>query len=248
MDERLERLTIDQLAATVGMTVRNIRAHQSRGLLPPPEIEGRTGYYGPSHVGRLRQIQALQDKGLNLAAIGHVVSDRLAELAAGPFTDETGVYGIDELVERLHVGPDEPAVARALATGVITLDGDQMRINTRLVQVAERFVAQGIPVAELLEVVDQVRVATESVAQAFMGLADRYLVVQVAADSGGDPDQIRAEVERLSGDAATAIDVLFNQAMAAAIRSYLGASLAGDGEPLDDGADDDDDQPAKGAG
>ena len=28
------------------MTVRNIRAHQSRGLLPPPQLRGRTGYYG----------------------------------------------------------------------------------------------------------------------------------------------------------------------------------------------------------
>ena len=28
------------------MTVRNIRAHQSRALLPPPQVRGRTGYYG----------------------------------------------------------------------------------------------------------------------------------------------------------------------------------------------------------
>ena len=41
-------LTIEQLAHETGMTVRNIRAHQSRGLLPPPEVRSRTGYYGPS--------------------------------------------------------------------------------------------------------------------------------------------------------------------------------------------------------
>ena len=45
-------LTIDELAQRVGMTVRNIRAHQSRGLLPPPVVRGRTGYYGPDHVAR----------------------------------------------------------------------------------------------------------------------------------------------------------------------------------------------------
>ncbi len=39
-------LTIDELAQRTG-TVRNVRAHQSRGLLPPPEVRGRTGYYGP---------------------------------------------------------------------------------------------------------------------------------------------------------------------------------------------------------
>ena len=29
-------MTIDELARESGMTARNIRAHQSRGLLPPP--------------------------------------------------------------------------------------------------------------------------------------------------------------------------------------------------------------------
>ena len=53
-------LTIDELARQIGMTVRNVRAHQSRGLLPPPELRGRTGYYGPEHVARLKLIQELQ--------------------------------------------------------------------------------------------------------------------------------------------------------------------------------------------
>ena len=46
-------LTIDELARKIGMTVRNVRAHQSRGLLPPPTLRGRTGYYGKEHVARL---------------------------------------------------------------------------------------------------------------------------------------------------------------------------------------------------
>ena len=50
-------LTIEQLAAAVGMSVRNIRNHQSRGLLPPPDVRARVGYYGAEHVVRLRLIQ-----------------------------------------------------------------------------------------------------------------------------------------------------------------------------------------------
>ena len=38
--------TVDQLALVSGLTTRNIRAHQTRGLLPPPRVRGRTGYYG----------------------------------------------------------------------------------------------------------------------------------------------------------------------------------------------------------
>src|SRR5215213_4295017 len=62
-------LTIDELARKIGMTARNIRAHQSRGLLPPPEMRGRTGYYGPEHVARLELIQELQADGFNLELI-----------------------------------------------------------------------------------------------------------------------------------------------------------------------------------
>ena len=43
-----ERLTIDELAARVGMTARNIRAHQSRGLLPPPHLRAEPASTAPS--------------------------------------------------------------------------------------------------------------------------------------------------------------------------------------------------------
>src|ERR671929_1691960 len=67
-------LTVEQLASETGMSVRNIRNHQSRGLLPPPEVRARVGYYGAEHVARLRLIQELQANGYNLAAIKHLLS------------------------------------------------------------------------------------------------------------------------------------------------------------------------------
>ena len=56
-------MTIDELARRTGMTVRNIRAHQSRGLVPPPEVRGRTGYYGDEHLARIELIKELQADG-----------------------------------------------------------------------------------------------------------------------------------------------------------------------------------------
>ena len=67
-------LTIEQLAAEVGMSVRNIRNHHSRGLLPAPEVRARVGYYGAEHVARLRLILDLQADGFNLAAIERLMS------------------------------------------------------------------------------------------------------------------------------------------------------------------------------
>ena len=54
------------------MTVRNIRAHQTRGLLPPPVVRGRTGYYNDEHVARIELTREMQADGLNLEAIRRV--------------------------------------------------------------------------------------------------------------------------------------------------------------------------------
>src|ERR1044072_5948132 len=66
-------MTIRQLAERTGMTVRNIRADQTRGLLPPPIVRGRTGYYGEEHVARIELTREMQADGLNLEAIRRVL-------------------------------------------------------------------------------------------------------------------------------------------------------------------------------
>src|SRR6267154_2210933 len=78
-------VTIEQLAAEVGMSVRNIRNHHSRSLLPAPEVRARVGFYGAEHVARLRLILDLQADGFNLASIERLLSgsDGLAERLLG---------------------------------------------------------------------------------------------------------------------------------------------------------------------
>ena len=62
-------LTVDELAARVGVTVRNLRAYSARGLLPPPRMVGRTGYYGREHVARLLLVREMLAEGYSLAMI-----------------------------------------------------------------------------------------------------------------------------------------------------------------------------------
>src|SRR3954464_15508888 len=76
--ESANELTIDDLAREMGLSVRNVRSHQARGLLPPPEVRGRIGYYGPEHVSRLHLILELQAEGMKLEGIR-----RLLEASAG---------------------------------------------------------------------------------------------------------------------------------------------------------------------
>ncbi|MDF9714787.1 MerR family transcriptional regulator [Nocardioides sp. ChNu-153] len=62
-------LTIDELSARAGTTVRTTRYYASLGLIPPPERRGRVAYYGDVHLARLEMVRALQDHGFTLQAI-----------------------------------------------------------------------------------------------------------------------------------------------------------------------------------
>ena len=118
-------LTIEQLAAETGMSVRNIRNHHTRGLLPPPEVRARVGYYSSEHVARLRLIQDLQADGFNLAAIERLLSgsDGLAARLLGlrhavttPFEPESPeVITAEELDKRFGEAsvPEVPQFARS---------------------------------------------------------------------------------------------------------------------------------------
>src|SRR6202035_4583065 len=62
-------MTIDELAVAAGTTTRRIRSLQTLGLLPHPELRGRTGVYAPLHRSRLSAILRLQDEGFSLESL-----------------------------------------------------------------------------------------------------------------------------------------------------------------------------------
>jgi len=61
--------TIQDLCELTGYTRRTIRYYIQEGLLDPPAGRGRGGFYYDSHLKRLREIRALQEKGYPLAEI-----------------------------------------------------------------------------------------------------------------------------------------------------------------------------------
>ncbi|MGH8939003.1 MAG: MerR family transcriptional regulator, partial [Actinomycetes bacterium] len=81
-----EEFTVDELAARAGMTVRNVRAYASRGLIEAPRLEGRTGYYTLEHLQRLQLIREFIDRGYTLAAVERAVS-RSPRTSAGHTLD-----------------------------------------------------------------------------------------------------------------------------------------------------------------
>ena len=103
------RLTIGELAAAAGMTVRNVRNHAARGLLAPPQMVARTGYYGAQHLERLKLIRAMQTEGFNLEAIACLLGGP-AEAPPVPPADLAARWGISEAAAR-HAAPAMGEVA-----------------------------------------------------------------------------------------------------------------------------------------
>lgn len=206
------------------MTVRNIRAHQARGLLPPPRVAGRVGWYGPAHRRRLEQIRAMQDEGLNLAAIAKVLNDgQITAMTTEVFRPtEPAWFSIEELVSRLGIVDGDGSAERAMELGLIDFDDDRIRMDTpALLRVAEEFLALGVPLTALLEVFAQVQRATRDVARAYLELADEHLVARVAVDASGDLEAMRPAITRLRDLARTGLVTSFDQAMSEELRAYF---------------------------
>jgi DNA-binding transcriptional MerR regulator len=179
------RMTIDQLAQASGMTVRNIRAHQSRGMLPPPDLQGRTGLYTEDHLARVRMIMGLQAEGLNLGAIRQVLERTPAGAAAEamdlrrtvlrPWDDEAPMRMTrDQLAERL--GSADPSLwPRAEELGLVRrLAEDMYEVSSpALLNVAAELVRQGLPLAAILHAHEQLTRATDTIARVFVDLFEQ---------------------------------------------------------------------------
>lgn len=180
-DSTENRLTIEQLAAESGMTVRNIRSHRARGLLPAPEVHDRVGYYGPEHLTRLKLIQDLQADGFNLRGIERLLDTAPAtqqflnfkrKLSAPMLDEEPRVFTNEELVERFGAADSPDALKKAIEIGALTEIGDD-RYEARspsLLDAAEAVVEQGIPIDHAIAVIAKVRDASKDVARAFTKL------------------------------------------------------------------------------
>src|SRR3954453_2416897 len=119
-------ITISELAERVGMTVRNIRAHQSRGLLPPPVRRGRVACYGEQHEAVLLRIKELQAKGYNLAAIEELLRNGVDEHAALHRLVLSPLLGGDEvtltwneIAGMFNQQPDAERYRRAIESGLV---------------------------------------------------------------------------------------------------------------------------------
>jgi DNA-binding transcriptional MerR regulator len=231
-------LTVEQLAYETGMSVRNIRNHQSRGLLPPPEVRARTGYYGPEHVARLRLIQEMQGEGFKLSAISRLIGEHgadadrfvgLRQAVSAPFAEEAPeVLTRAELAERFATD-DDRVLAKARKLGLLIDLGDERyeAPSPALLQAAEDVLGMGIELPAALAAIEKLNRNSHSAARTFVNLFLEELWKPF--DEAGRPDErwpeIIAAVERLRPIAVDALTATFKLTLTEEVERAFGQVL-----------------------
>jgi len=235
--EEANHLTIEELADQTGLTVRNIRAHQARGLLAPPEVRMRVGYYGPQHVAALQLIRELQDQGFNLNGIKRLLEDsqgtaeRLLRVrqAVAPRAPEGPAETLSavELGRRFKLQEAEgrELLARAIKQGyLIPVGGDHYEVaNSALLEVADEAVSSGIPLRAAMDVIEELQRQCESVSRSFVKLFLREVWKPFAkADMPAERwPEIEDAVERLKPAASKALLSLFQDTLGSEVDGAL---------------------------
>jgi DNA-binding transcriptional MerR regulator len=236
-----DELTVDQLAARAGVTVRNVRAYAARGLLPPPRMVGRTGYYGREHVARLLLVREMLAEGYTLAMIertlasapptGSSVTLALHRALLAPWLPpEPEVTTGAELAARAGV-PEDPAVVDGLVElGLVErLDGARLRVlDPALLTAGIQVLGLGIPPEALITAQTRVNEHVQEIARTYVQMfVDTGW--QAWVDAGAPKDrieEIRATVARLQPVAAQALLAAFRTEMAGAVQAAVETALS----------------------
>lgn len=216
---------VDDLARRAGVSVRNVRVYQDRGLLPPPRKEGRTGWYNESHLARLGLISRMLDRGYTFATIGELLSAAQSGLRV---EDVLETDDVEQSPQATHLsradlqamfGDDisDADLDRGVELGVIAASGDGYRVdNPLLVDAARLLFDAGIPLGSTLDQTEGVRRDLDDVAGRFVALiTDRFLGAgqdPFETDAGTVAD-IAELVNKLRPLAHRTVTALFTEAM-----------------------------------
>ena len=233
-------LTIEQLASASGMTVRNIRAHRARGLLPAPEVRERVGYYGPEHLARLRLISQLQADGFNLRAIERLLEQThgrpegllsMRQVLTAPLeAEQPRVFTAEELAARFGGDADAGLLSRAEHMGLLVALGDG-RFEAplpSLLDAAEAVGAMGIPLRHALTILGRVQEHCRVISREFVKLFLEDLWEPFA--KAGYPEQrwegVTASIERLLPLSSGVLVAAYELTMSREVEKAFGRELA----------------------
>lgn len=231
--ETEREMTVDELARRAGLTVRNLRNYQARGLIDPPRLQGRVGYYGASHLSRLQLIRELQERGFNLTAIAHLLerASGAGEPALGftrsliaPFeTEPHQTLTRRELNRRWGGQLDDARLRQAERLGLVRPIGRGTfeAPSPTLLRAGEQLVALGVPLKRALQQMSLLGQQTEQIAQSFVGMFLEFIWDPFDRSGRPEPDwpRIQAALDQLRPLATEAVTAAFQQTMTRSVEA-----------------------------
>lgn len=231
---------IDELARTVGTTVRNVRAYQDRGLLAPPRIDGRVGIYTDAHLARLRIIQSFLERGYATAQIAELLT------AWEEGKDLADVVGLEQAVSPLWSG-EVPTYAptaelrrlldseagnyfdRFAKLGWITLEGERCLVRSpQLLNAFREALGYGFTVRELVELHESISPAIDDTAKRMVETAALRITAEHGASwlpTDGELGELATMLQRLRQMTMTTVQAMLARAMERNMESALGEHI-----------------------
>ncbi|WP_088318289.1 MerR family transcriptional regulator [Kineosporia sp. R_H_3] len=237
-----EELTIDQLAAAVGLTVRTVRSYTTRGLLPPPRLRGRTGLYGREHLARLHVLREMLDAGYTLSAAEQVLAVAPTGVS-GPGLDvyrallnpwqeeDPELVEADVLAARMGVDLDAGRLAQLTDLGLVRVlpDGRLELPRPSLVRAGLQLSSLGIGMDDVLATQAVLDRHAKAMAQACVDLFRS--TVWGPFEAAGQPEEgwpaVRDAFQRALPLASQSVLVTFRQALADQIARAVAEAAAG---------------------
>lgn len=234
-------MTIDQLAGAVKMTVRNVRAYASRGLIPAPRLVGRTGYYDQEHVNRLLLIRDLLDRGYTLSAVeealqrnasipaGHAL-DLLDTLADPRSPEQPEKMTAEGLARLANVEPNSDFVDELVGLGLVQRVDDQdnlLLLKPFVVKAGAQAVAMGLQRESVLALLPFLSEHLDAIASRFVDEV-RTQLWRPFADAGmpaEDWPRMLSTIESLLPVASQAVVAIFRDRLNNAIDEAMGQEI-----------------------
>jgi DNA-binding transcriptional MerR regulator len=211
-----ESLTVDELAARIGLPSSTIRMYQTKGVLHAPRRQGRVAYYDASHVERLTLVQRLQQRGFSLPAIAELIAARekgesvaavlgMGE-AEGP--DDWVRIKVRDIRHLVPMGDVQPRLLlRAMRLGLVRWKYGWPHARRWALEAGGRLAGLRVPSDDVMDSFTRLRTATDAVAADFVRLFERQFWPELARKAGDENqlENVRALLVELTYTAETAV-------------------------------------------
>ncbi len=235
--------TIDELAQVGGSTVRNIRAYQDRGILPPPFKKGRVGIYNTAHLTRLRLITDLLEKGFSMSNINEMIIAwqsgqdigqllGLEQILGEPWSEEIEeIITLEQLIQLFGTSMSESELRNALDLAVelniLSLDSQKLIVKKpQMFKAGVILFNSGVPILDILNLAKTLELSVENIAKEMVATVSRHLL---PSEDEILPKELVPKVTKLIQDikplAKNIVDAELSRCMEKEIRTQVNEQL-----------------------